>query len=354
MRRVPLAALLALLAACRGGSAAGDAADEAGQGPVVPAVVGARTARATMHPFTQTIDAIGTVAARPSAFAALSAPAPTRVARIFVAVGERVRRGQPLVEFERAPFDAAARSAEATLAGAERAAERARRLADEGIAPRKEVEQAAVDLAQARAALVTARRAQELATLRAPIAGVVTALGAALGESADPNVPMVAVADPSALDVVLAVTPGQAAAIRAGDSVMLGAGATPGGEPLGTATVTSVAVTVDSAARSVAVRAHAARPTRPLRIGETVFGRIAVAVHPNAVAVPLPALVPQGEGFRVFVVDRDGIAHARPVTVGARSESEAEITSGLRAGEVVVTYGAYGVQDSAKIVRVAP
>jgi hypothetical protein len=85
-----------------------------------------------------------------------------------------------------------------------------------------------------------------------------------------------------------------------------------------------------------------------------VFGQIAVATHPAAVTVPLEALVPEGEGFKVFVVDSTGTAHARSVTVGGRTEKVAEVTSGLAAGERVVTYGAYGVEDSAKITQVKP
>jgi len=44
----------------------------------------------------------------------------------------------------------------------------------------------------------------------------------------------------------------------------------------------------------------------------------------------------------------------RAVTVGARSESLAEILTGLTAGETVVTTGAYGIEDGTKIVRTAP
>ena len=37
------------------------------------------------------------------------------------------------------------------------------------------------------------------------------------------------------------------------------------------------------------------------------------------------------------------------MTVGARNEHKAEITSGLAAGETVVTTGAYGVTDSVRV-----
>ena len=64
-------------------------------------------------------------------------------------------------------------------------------------------------------------------------------------------------------------------------------------------------------------------------------------------------LGPEGEGFKVFVVDSANVAHAHEVKVGARSDSTAEILEGLEGGERVVTYGAYGVDDSVK-VSVAP
>jgi RND family efflux transporter MFP subunit len=343
----PGSALLALavICACHGSQ---KTADEG-----APTVTGVRTAVATLEPFPETVNAIGTVSARPGRYAALAAPGPTRVARIFVVTGQRVSKGDSLVEFERAPFEAAAQSAAAALAGAERNATRAARLARAGILPQRDADQAATDLAAAQAAAVTARRAQELATLRAPLAGVVTRMTAVLGASVDASQTVVEVADPAALDVVFNVSPAQAGRIQNGDTLRLTG--TEGGprESLGSARVVSVAAAVDSVTRAVAVRAHLSAgrspATRPLRIGESVSGQIIVGVHANAVTVPVEALVPEGEGFRIYVVDSSGIAHARPVVVGGRLEARVEIVSGVAAGERVVTTGAYGVTDSAKI-----
>ncbi len=335
---------LALLGACHGGE---KPADEGGT-----TVTGARTAVAVLEPFPQTVNAIGTVSARPGRYAALAAPGPTRVARIFVVAGQRVLKGDSLIEFERAPFDAAASSAAAALSSAERSSARAARLAQAGILPQKDADQAAADLAAAQSAAVTARRAQELATLHAPLAGVVTRMTAVLGASVDASQTLVEVADPNALDVLFNVSPAEAGRIQSGDTLMLTGGEGAAGERLGTALVMSVGVAVDSVSRAVAVRArlNAGRPTtRPLRIGESVSGRIITGVHADAVTVPVEALVPDGEGFRVYVVDSAGIAHGRPVVIGGRSEMRVEIVRGLAAGERVVTTGAYGVMDSVKI-----
>lgn len=330
--------------------------DEAGDADTTHALVTARTAIAKVESFTRSISAIGTVVARPGHFAALSAPAPTRVARVYVQQGQRVAAGQPLVEFEQGTFAAAAGGAEAALSAAQRNYERARRLADEGILPRKDAEAAAADLARARSDAVAARRAQQLSVLRSPVSGVVTRMSAVLGAPADAGQVLVEVADPSAFDVVLALGTTEASSVLPGARVNLSAGQTTGGEPLGAGVVASVGVAVDTGSRAVPVHVTVTSPRRALRLGESVYGVIATSTRPDAVVVPVEALVPGDApgSYRVFVVDRNGIAHARDVRVGGRTESEVEITSGLTGGEAVVTQGAFGVQDSARVQLPAP
>ena len=177
---------------------------------------------------------------------------------------------------------------------------------------------------------------------------------AQLGASVDPATPLIEISDPSALDIVLGVTPTDAARIRPGAKVQLSAGESASGEPLGVGSVVDISGTVDSAMRSVAVRVRAPTSRRPLRIGETVFGAIQAGTRPAAIVIPAEALVPEGDGFKVFVVDAQSIAHEREVKIGGRSPAGVEIVDGLKSGERIVTYGAYGVQDSAKVVSPAP
>jgi RND family efflux transporter MFP subunit len=345
MKYVGLGLLVILSAtACGHATASADSADA----KTDQAVVGARTAKATEGPFTVALTAIGTVAPRPGRYAELSAPAPTRVTRIFVAAGDAVHEGAPLVELDRAPFEATAASARAALVNAEHAVDRATRLTAAGILARKDLDQAEADLAQAKATAVAAERAQELATLHAPISGVVTRMSAVLGAAVDPSQPLVAVADPTALDLAFSLSPSDGALVHPGAAVSVTAGQATRGEQLGDGVVTTVGESVDSLTRAITVRARLARPARTLRIGETIIGRIAVAVHPHAVLVPVQALVPDGDSIKVFVVIH-GVAHAQPVSVGGRTETVAEIDDGVKAGDEVVTEGAYGMEDSAQV-----
>ncbi len=159
----------------------------------------------------------------------------------------------------------------------------------------------------------------------------------------DVSQPLVEVADLAALDVVLDLTPADAGRVRPGQRVAFWAGASASGDSLGAGAVSEVGAAVDSATRAVHVRVRVGRSGRPLKIGEAVFGRIAVGVDPHAVTVPLEALVPEGESSRCSWWTARASPTRATVTVGGRSESAAEITSGLTGGETVVTYGAYGV-----------
>jgi RND family efflux transporter MFP subunit len=350
MRATTLATIVLLV------SLAGCKKSDAAAGDSSKPVVTAKTATVRVEPFTRTTSAIGSVVGRPGRYAALSAPTATRVSKVHVAQGSRVGIGQPLVEFEQATFAAAAHAAQAALAAAQRNYDRALRLANEGIVPRKDAETAAADLARARNDAVTAERNLHLSILRSPVSGVVTRMTAVLGAPADPAQVLVEVADPSAFDVALSLGPTEAGAIHPGARVDLTAGEKAGGEPLGAGNVASIGAALDTASRSVPIRVNVTTPTRALRLGESVYGVIAVETRPDAVVIPVEALVPGEEpgSFKVFVVDKDGTAHSRDVKVGGRTETKVEILEGLKGGETIVTQGAYGLTDSAKVARPVP
>jgi RND family efflux transporter MFP subunit len=197
--------------------------------------------------------------------------------------------------------------------------------------------------------MAAARHTESLSVLRSPISGVVTMLSVALAAPVDVNQPVVQVVDPAALETLFHLSPAEAGQVAPGAAVELSSPEDSSHQMLGRGQVMGVSATVDSASGSVAVRAAISSPVRPLKVGETVSGGIVVDVHPRAVVVPADAIVPVGDAAEVFVVDAQKVAHATPVTPGARTGGEVEVLSGLRGGEVIVTKGAYGVTDGAHI-----
>ncbi len=343
--RCALFVLLVIVPGCR------DGADDAEQESATHAsAVAATTARADTASFSDVVDAVGLVTARPGGEASLAAPAPTRVDRILVAVGDHVAAGDVLLEFEATLFESALLSAESSRLAAEQAQVRAERLVAAGVAPRRELEQANAELEAARAAALAARRARQLSTLRSPIAGVVTRVSAVRGANVNEQQPLVDVADPDRVDVVLQLAPDAARRIRVGQPVELRQSAAAGALSIGAGRVADIAAVVDSATRSVAVRVAVAPKSGVMRLGESLFGSIVADVHHGAVVIPDQALVPHEEGFRVFVVDSAGVAHARDVTIGGRSGQGVWIREGVRRGETIVTAGAYGLDDGSVVV----
>ena len=338
--RAGAVALLFASAACK--------AKEADEGPAVPHVT-ATTGVAKSESFRETIAVIGTVVPRAGSVALLSAPAPTRVANVMVVLGQSVKKGTPLVEFERAPFEARAAGADAALQAAELAHTRAQRLVAQGISARKDEEQAAAELGKAKAEAIAARREAQLARLESPIDGIVTKMVAVLGASVDASQPLIEVADPHAIDVLLMVSSEDASRIHTGARVTISMGQGSDAAVIGTSDVREVGGAVDPDSRAVSVRVRGGNMKRALRIGESVTAEVTVAEFPKAVTVPIKALVPEGEGFKVFVVDEEGVCHQQAVKVGGRTATSVRIADGLKAGQIVVVEGAFGMTDGGKI-----
>jgi multidrug efflux pump subunit AcrA (membrane-fusion protein) len=55
----------------------------------------------------------------------------------------------------------------------------------------------------------------------------------------------------------------------------------------------------------------------------------------------------------VMVVGDDGAAHRKPVTLGIADADDVQVTSGLAPGDMVITGGAYGLDEGTK-VKVGP
>ncbi len=350
MATVAAVVVLATVAGCRDGSGDAESRAESDAAPHTSEVA-TTTVRADTSTFAEVIDAAGLVTTRTGGEASLAAPAPTRVIRVLVAVGDRVAAGEALVEFEPVLFESALTSAESAHHTAEQAQQRAERLVAAGVMPRRDLEQANALLESARAAALAARRSRQLTILRTPMAGVVTRVSAVRGANVNEQQPLVDIADPDRVDVMLQLAPDVARHVRVGQSVTLRSTSATGAASIGTARVTDIAAMVDSSSRSVAVRVSVLPKFPRLRLGETIFGSIITASQHGAVVIPEKALVPHEEGFRVFVVDSAGVAHARAVIVGGRSAQGVWIQDGVRLGETIVTDGAYGLDDGSAVVR---
>jgi multidrug efflux pump subunit AcrA (membrane-fusion protein) len=75
----------------------------------------------------------------------------------------------------------------------------------------------------------------------------------------------------------------------------------------------------------------------------------------NAMLIPSEAVQrsTEGAGKVVMVVDADGTAKRRSVTVGIANSESTQILDGLRPGDTVITTGGYGLDEGTKVTIVA-
>ena len=97
------------------------------------------------------------------------------------------------------------------------------------------------------------------------------------------------------------------------------------------------------------LRATLPNPGGVLRPGEFVRARVSGPVRLNAILVPQQAVLQGAKGHFVIVVDKESKAQIRGVQVGPWNGDDWFITSGLKAGDVVVTDGAVRLSPGAPV-----
>ena len=280
-------------------------------------------------------------------------------------VGAAVTKGQVLARLmppPSAPADQpqlqrARAEAESAVALATRDRERAERLTQAGAAPARRLDEARATEEQAKARLAAAEAglaqfnasrsgsspdASGTFTVRSPIAGVIASREATAGANVAAGARLFRIVDIRQLNVVGDVPEAdvpRARATEAGEIAVPGdAGRVALGRPV------SIAGVLDPTTRSLAITFAFDNRTTRLAAGQTTSLHLLMAetaVHP---VVPADAIVDDAGRPIVFVQREGETFERRPVTLGARSGERVHVLEGVKAGERVVTKGAYLVR----------
>jgi membrane fusion protein (multidrug efflux system) len=110
---------------------------------------------------------------------------------------------------------------------------------------------------------------------------------------------------------------------------------------------------IDTAGRSIVMRARVPNPDDALRPGLFARVTLTLTVNENAIFVPEEAIVPIGQDRFLFRV-ADGKAAFTPVKTGLRGGGMVEIVEGLSPADVVITAGTLKIYDGAAVQPVPP
>jgi len=334
---------LALVTACRHGESEEDAGS-AGGGTRVPVALATITRDSVVEELTLT----GRLAARPGGAALLTAPAAGVVRAVRAQVGDRVARGQTLIELDVPELAAEAEQRSSAAAQAEREAARQRRLLADGITSARQAEEADAAARQAASAAAAARDLVARTRVSSPIAGRVQEIVVQPGERVDAGKALVQVIAGDTIDLVAAVPAGSLGRLRVGQPAWI---AQEGDSRPHSGWVAALAPGVDSLTGAGEAVLRVPNRDGTLRAGAGAQARVRLGVRRDALVVPDSAIVLQGDSSAVFVVGADSVAHARPVVRGVHQGGRTEVRGNIAPGERVVTTGAFGLQDG---MRVAP
>jgi membrane fusion protein (multidrug efflux system) len=398
----PAAVALAVLAALAAGPAC-DTRRASGAAAPAPEPVPARVVAVAARDVQRSVEAVGTLF--PFEEVTISSEVEGRIDRVYVDVGDRVARGQPLVKIvpvelglnldqEQAalrqiearlappegqarlarPQDAAeVRKAEADRKDAEQKYQRARELWDQGLIARGAFDEAQArfdaagagydmalqnvrtlqaEAAQRSASVALAEKKLGDAVIRAPFAGQVRERLVSPGQYVKVQTPAMIVVDSDPLRVRLKVPERMAGWIAVGQPVTVQVEAYPsrsfGGK------VSRINPSVDPQARTFEVEALLENPDGALKPGFFARARIASSHVDRALVVPREALRYVYGVYKVYAVD-GGKMRERDVKLGSREGEEVEVVEGVREGDrVAVPVPGAEPTDGAPVASPAP
>ncbi len=313
------------------------------------------------------IEATGT--AEPIQSAAVTAQAGGLITHVAFREGSEVAEGQELFRIDPRPFEAAMAEAAGVLARSQAQSETARLdlqraealAAQQLISPdelqrkRSAATAMAASVSADSAALLTARLDLAYATVRAPINGRTGSLSVHEGDVVRANdvaAPLVTINRIRPILVRFTVSQADLPEIRRarrqaprveiapaeGDSVWI------------SGRLAFVDNTVDPASGTVMLKAESSNRDGALWPGQFVRVRLKLFEQSGATVVPAAAITNSQQGPYCYVVNPDTTVEVRPVTVQRTWRDLAVITTGVKAGEIVVTDGQLRLSPGAKAV----
>jgi RND family efflux transporter MFP subunit len=270
----------------------------------------------------------------------------------LVDVGAWVKQSDTLATLDTQDYQNRLRSAEADVSSAEAALVNAQgtearqaKLLKDGWTPKATYDTALQNLQAAEARLKAAKASLDLtrdqlnyATLKADFDGVITAVGAEVGQNVNAGQMVVKLARPDDKDGVFNIA--ETAFSDVNDShpeVIVWPLSNP--NLIIEGAVREISPVADPATRTYTVKVTLKNPPPQLRFGMSIGGRLK-GHAPLAVALPLSAVFEKNGSPAVWVFDQQSSnLTLRPITVARYEANTVVVASGLAKGDIVVTAG---------------
>lgn len=268
----------------------------------------------------------------------LSVKAETKgqIVSIPVQEGEDVKKNQLLMQIDDRDSRSQLARIEATYKLAKLDYERINTLTRKNITPASKLDEVTARLKELEARLAEARLSLQRTRIKAPIDGRLNDVLKKIGDVVDVNQPVARIIQIDRVKATVGVPESDVTAVfdlKQADVVI---------EALDNRKFLGQKVFLSSQPRSLArlYDLELLLPNPEGRILPGMFAQVKLVkkVYENAVAVPLYAVITQGDARYVYV-EKDGRAERRDITMGVLVDWQVHVTSGLKPGDRVIVVG---------------
>lgn len=338
--RVTSMALLFLLSAC---GAKDDGRSKDSGPPATVTVIAVKS-----EPWRDSIQAIGTAKARESVV--ISAKQAERISAVRFESGQRVSKGQVLIELDSGTVKAELDEARANLADLEIQVKRVQSLQSRQLIAQSQIDTTVASRNAARARMQAATERLNDRIIRAPFSGVLGLRQVSQGQYVNAGFAMVNLDDLDHMWVDFPVPESLLSKLKTGMTLNLEADAFP--NRIFNAQVASIDSRIDVATRAIMVRAGIENSDGLIRPG--MMMRVSLQQDEiDALVLPELALQQVGNRTFVFIAAEDGTAISRDIGIGSRQAGHVTVNKGLQAGDKVILDGTSKLRDGQKIKIIA-
>lgn len=282
--------------------------------------------------------------------------------QIFVKEGDRVRKGQVLVQLDEVDAklqvemsEARVKEAEASLETNRTTLARYQKLWETKVIPQQTYDDLTLKVKLDEARLALAKAELNLAKqnlldhqIVSPIEGVVSLKIAALGEHVNvaPKDEILKIVQMDPLELEFYVPENLAGVIHIGSKIQFTVKAFP--EEKYFAILRFISPTADPATRNVRMKALVQNPCYRLKPGFFAEVSLQTGGNPAALIIPESALFSQEGKFFTYTV-QDETAKRKEVETGIRFEGKVEVLKGIQKGDRVITVGHEQLSEGMKV-----
>ena len=294
-------------------------------------------------PFDNIINSTGTILA--SEEVEIRSEITGQVVKILFTEGTRVRKGDLLVKINDDELLAQLQKQQSQKSLAEDIFKRRKQLFESHLISSEDFDKARNDLKSIEAEINLIKAKIKKTELRAPFDGEIGLRYVSEGSFVNSSTRITTLQSLASVKIDFSIPEKYASIVKKESPVSFSVS---GSVDTFTGTIYAIEPKIDPVTRTVQIRARSANVNGSLMPGAFAQVRLLLEKIPNAIMIPSESVIPEMEGQKVFVAV-DGMAQTKKVTTGLRTENLVQVTSGLTAGDTVITSGIMQLRPSTLI-----